>query len=759
MAISLYTVTGNASDLIGVDFDARKLKVVVSTNLSRTEAPFDLEHNKVLLGGGIVWPDSAGAFEIPDLVGFDSDDVNPVGVQYKFDLKYVDKSTKQETTWTSGWVSITEDSDLKDLIAEQYVPPTYLSAAVATLQELVDEGATQLEQQEEISGLANSDAAQAYNVDNGPLTGAALSATIEDTAAAVSEVTPAYQGIRRGWEPPITRAGAFAGLSRWLRAMSVKPISGTAGLTIATDSTGTDTSAGDGTGWPTILAAAIAATYGDITVRFRRFDWQTTSRMLAPTVIKESSLGRPKYAIGTNPSNFLSVPYGRSGLAGAGTILTSNEVDLRVKLDAKLADINGQTIQLISNYGPGSTAAERGIEMYLGTTQTLSVRTAVGGTSFTLNSDTALTWVDDTPIWLRAVLIKNNGTGGRTAKFYYSTNDGSTWTQLGADVVQNTGTIGTINSPTWNWEIGCRGGGLTWTLQINGSPTGGNYQIEFFPDNASYIIGTTYQTANIAYDADAATVQAAIRAVTGHAAFATATVTGTTTKTVTFTSPVRFARTTNTFTGGTTPAAGLSGAWGIRKINVYEVEIRDGIDGAIYGPTNVWDWDVSPSRVGYSGGPMLDIVNFAWSGHSLQNFLVQPYQNIAAVNRSQLAFILALSHNENQVKGAEWTALLDSFQTAMKARLPHAAFAATTENPQTTVSTVDQFQAARSAQLAGWAARNGWTVIDLFTAFVEDPRWVNSDGGDLLNDDRHPSHLAHETVIAPLVQRAIETGA
>lgn len=173
MAISLYTVTGNASDILGINFGARRVKVVVSTNLPRGEAPIDLENNRVLLGGSIVWPSADGSFTIPDLVGFASADVNPTGIQYKIDLVYVDAASRQEGAWSTGWVSITADATISELVEEQYVPPAYLSAAVETLQELVDEASA-------TTGLTGEDEAVAFLVaDEGSETASALSASID----------------------------------------------------------------------------------------------------------------------------------------------------------------------------------------------------------------------------------------------------------------------------------------------------------------------------------------------------------------------------------------------------------------------------------------------------------------------------------------------------------------------------------------------------------------------------------------------------
>lgn len=56
---------------------------------------------------------------------------------------------------------------------------------------------------------------------------------------------------------------------------------------------------------------------------------------------------------------------------------------------------------------------------------------------------------------VRADVDVDNGSAGSTVKFYTSTDDGTTWTQLGADVV--TAGVATIFASTANFSIGGRG--------------------------------------------------------------------------------------------------------------------------------------------------------------------------------------------------------------------------------------------------------------------------------------------------------------
>jgi len=681
-------------------------------------------------------------------------ELGPTDHVFTYTLSVSAKQGAKTTSMLTATFTIAEN-DPSSIDVDTLMEATTASGAVVSIVDnwtALTEAAAASAAAAEVAAAGNDAGVSALIETPATATRTALDAAI--AAEASSALTPAYRAIQTGWDPPISRAGSFAALSRWLRATALHAVSGSAALVILTDSTGTNTSAGDGDGWPQILAEQIAAAYPNATVRLRRFDHAATLKMLPATVLHESPLGRPKYRVGTNGFYFLTAPYGRAGLVSAATLLATDDLDLRIKFSGKHADLDGQSIPLITNWGPTSDPADRGIELYMGTTSTLSIRVATSTTAWaTFNSTAALPYVDDNPIWVRAVLDRDNGAAGKTVTFYYSTDDAATWTQLGTPVTVAGVLSGVNDTPDWYWEVGTVRGGMTYSLST--TATGGTYRLRWYPDNATYIPGVLYETADLAYNADAATIQAAIQAIP-HPALAGATVTGTGTKTITFTTPVRYATTVTTaLTGGTLNLGATNFA---RPFDVYEIEIRKGIDGPAVGPTQVWDWEISPSRVGYSGGPLLDIVNFAFSGKSVQNFIAEPYLSWAAVHRGQLATIIATSHNEGQNVGAGFTAMLDTLADAILARVPTTALAVGTENPQVPPSVVIPEQSARSAQIAAWAARRGMTVVDTFTAFLDDPRW-EADGGVLLADDRHPSHEAHASIIAPMMLRAIQTGA
>lgn len=170
MAITFRTVTGNAGRLLGEDFDATSVQVLVRTNLPAGTVPIDLDHNRLLLGSDSATVDNTGDFTIPNLVDHASIDVNPTGIQYAFDIRYIDPSAPADSsrwrTWRSGWLSITANEDLSDMVARQYSPPEFQS-------DFLDQANAILAAQIDLSGIDDSDSEVAGLIGNpllGPLT-------------------------------------------------------------------------------------------------------------------------------------------------------------------------------------------------------------------------------------------------------------------------------------------------------------------------------------------------------------------------------------------------------------------------------------------------------------------------------------------------------------------------------------------------------------------------------------------------------------
>ena len=192
MAVTLVNLTGTLTDLVGANFDARRTKVWIETNVEG-DVVIDSTGDEIHLGNAAATVGTDGAFTFTDLVATNST-TNPTAFQYQVHIAYPVSlpqlaNNGNNASWDSGWFSLTATSDLADVAAEQYVPPTWMTTATATLQGYVDEGKAYRDNQALIAGLTGEDTAVAALVNQtGPTpaesaTHAALSASIADSPA------------------------------------------------------------------------------------------------------------------------------------------------------------------------------------------------------------------------------------------------------------------------------------------------------------------------------------------------------------------------------------------------------------------------------------------------------------------------------------------------------------------------------------------------------------------------------------------------
>ena len=210
---------------------------------------------------------------------------------------------------------------------------------------------------------------------------------------------------------------------------------------------------------------------------------------------------------------------------------------------------------------------------------------------------------------------------------------------------------------------------------------------------------------------------------------------------------------------------GYANGGGLGAGKVYEVQVRNAINGPIILPTMVENWPLqlasgARALLPVSGAPVLDILNAAQSGASV----VDMNTNIAKRlhNYSLKTVILASSHNDtgsaspNQWHtGETYTALWDTLLTNAQAQAPNASYVLMTENPRSSPATLISEHAIRLALLIGWARKNRLGIVDAYTAFVNDSR-----GLAVLNgvDGIHPSDadgspLWRDTILTEMLKR------
>lgn len=139
MPITPINLAFDVADLLGVDYQSGRTKVWIETNVDHN-AIVDPDGNTIRLGVAYATVGSDGTGTFTGLIPTNAA-TNPTAFQYRVWIDYPEKGAadRSRTKWDSGWFSLTATSNLADVVAEQYVPPTYISAIITELEGYVDE--------------------------------------------------------------------------------------------------------------------------------------------------------------------------------------------------------------------------------------------------------------------------------------------------------------------------------------------------------------------------------------------------------------------------------------------------------------------------------------------------------------------------------------------------------------------------------------------------------------------------------------------
>lgn len=228
------------------------------------------------------------------------------------------------------------------------------------------------------------------------------------------------------------RGEAFAGL----RAALSEAVD-SVGIALLGDSTG---NAADE--WFYLLGQDIAASFPAYTVHHRA--WNDTSQKFdRPTVVQTGTTATERAVVMASASA-AAVAY------PAPNVTTDLDVAVRCKPTA-WTGVGTQTIA--SKFG---ASGNRAFRFQFNNTGQLIFDWAADGTTLqaAANSGTAVPFANGAAGWVRVQLDVDAGAANHTIKFFTST-DGTTWTQLGATVTRGTGTTSVFAS-TYNWELGAR---------------------------------------------------------------------------------------------------------------------------------------------------------------------------------------------------------------------------------------------------------------------------------------------------------------
>ena len=148
-----------------------------------------------------------------------------------------------------------------------------------------------------------------------------------------------------------------------------------------------------------------------------------------PELIQAAAGGIRYYQNGFNSNTYLFKDYSVSGLAAAGTLFTGNP-DLRAKV--RLPSLPASNRYLIGNWGPTTSNSDCGCSFILQSSGVLTVQFGEGSTLRAMNSSTL---DPERPLQRHHMAMSRvtvtKGTNPSTANFYYSTDDGNTWTRSG----------------------------------------------------------------------------------------------------------------------------------------------------------------------------------------------------------------------------------------------------------------------------------------------------------------------------------------
>ena len=159
--------------------------------------------------------------------------------------------------------------------------------------------------------------------------------------------------------------------------------------------------------------------------------------------------------------------------------------------------------------------------------------------------------------------------------------------------------------------------------------------------------------------------------------------------------------------------------------SIYEVQVRDGINGGLIAPASPerWDWyaDGGSWQSDWAGAPVVYVTNASISGSSIATH--SPLIAKETQDYGQVAAIFNDSHNEAALVGEAWISAYKAWVAAASSRIPTASVVVILQNPRTSAwanyYAQDPPHRIRLAQLSAIAPTQRWAVIDVWQAFQD----------------------------------------
>lgn len=192
--------------------------------------------------------------------------------------------------------------------------------------------------------------------------------------------------------------------------------------------------------------------------------------------------------------------------------------------------------------------------------------------------------------------------------------------------------------------------------------------------------------------------------------------------------------------GGVNTVTGFAG-------KIYEVQIRDGIDGPNVCPQPIESWHqtVADSVNGcvVGGYPTIYFYNACVAGLTTYDATQAPFLGKVVPVSNNPFVIISIGHNDGRYEGVAYHTLFDNLIKAIKTLLPRSIIGILTQSPHTSTGGYVLPHSKRREDQITYCFLNHLEVIDAYGDFIADPRGVAA----LLNVDGLHPNADGETVI------------
>jgi hypothetical protein len=207
---------------------------------------------------------------------------------------------------------------------------------------------------------------------------------------------------------------------------------------------------------------------------------------------------------------------------------------------------------------------------------------------------------------------------------------------------------------------------------------------------------------------------------------------------------------------GKTYLLGETGASTGNGVTIYEVDVRDGLNGPSILPRrpDLWaEYGAGPGtpETQIVGAPVLTMVNGSRSGGTVAYLNETTRRKMLTPDYGQLVTFLSSSHNETRAGGNDWAAIYKAWVDGVRTRIAAGSIIGLTQNPEAPGNFYTMAHAKRRLGLLALAPPLGIGTIDIMKAFYDyGPTWATALLGDLTHPNSAGSILWMNTIYKAL---------